>query len=709
MPYVPRPPRGTAGPSSQADQAQAPVTARDAYISHRLQSLVASRNTGPGMVKNALHDTDAGGGLHAGSTFDQPQRVGGYSQMAPMSPQEAHGFADQFGKEFDGLSPQDQAGWHPSNAGVDPRETVKADGTRVLNLGSGSGQGSATPGQPANGVGQSASSYFAGPEGGYSGYPAAPPAQVISGQPSDVGRALRDSVQIENNLPPRTQTGDVPPLSESTLLASQRGRMTPEQQQELSRSAQADASAAYNRMHPGPPDTQHGGYGKIGQVDSPDAPQDTVSTDAQGNRSILTAGGGTVSIPASQPQDAPASGGSGIVSNGVPQTRDANGSFVASFTPPGSSSGLAQATAAPATLDNESQKKIVAQYPEIGNAGSWANQSFIGALHPGANSMDDAQSALAYLSKPPQQPTPAPAIAQAPTLPSPSFAPVTTRPNNDLESFPPSTATANLPDAPQLSLATGAPAAPQPGVGNRGFDSSLASGFQTPALTSSVDGATITADQIRAPQPAADSAQTAAIARNNALGSTSSTPASQAAPSGRGWLSSLQDMLPKDSQPRYDTTTMPHVGFNSGQSIVSPAGPGTPGTPTPTPTGAAKALASAPSAANALNGATGAATALSNAPSAADKLSGATGSASAVTNLEPGSAQAYFGKQQGSFVPGSNPPPAAPPSAPSGTRNTPALGPKSAANMGAALPDDEEEGSAQAYFGKQQNGFSMAS
>jgi hypothetical protein len=78
------------------------------------------------------------------------------------------------------------------------------------------------------------------------------------------------------------------------------------------------------------------GYGKIGQVASPG---DSTVTDAAGNRTISTAGGGTVSIPASQPQTPPddsfpASNGTetGITSGGVPQVKQADGSFAAAKT-----------------------------------------------------------------------------------------------------------------------------------------------------------------------------------------------------------------------------------------------------------------------------------------------------------------------------------------------------------------------------------------
>ena len=63
----------------------------------------------------------------------------------------------------------------------------------------------------------------------------------------------------------------------------------------------------------------------------------------------------------------------------------------------------------------------MAQYPEVGIAGSWANTAFKAGLKPGQNTATDAQNTLDRLIKPDAAPTPAPAIAQNPTLPTPSF------------------------------------------------------------------------------------------------------------------------------------------------------------------------------------------------------------------------------------------------------------------------------------------------
>lgn len=101
-----------------------PVSNRDQYIKHHLSGLVST----PGRT----HDTDPDGGLHTGHLSDGPTPVGGYRHMDEDT---ATKYAQQFGDEFDKMSPRDQAAWRPGQAGL---------------------RSSASPGSP----GTSAQSYF---------------------------------------------------------------------------------------------------------------------------------------------------------------------------------------------------------------------------------------------------------------------------------------------------------------------------------------------------------------------------------------------------------------------------------------------------------------------------------------------------------------------------------------------------------------------
>jgi hypothetical protein len=115
--------------------------------------------------------------------------------------------------------------------------------------------------------------------------------------------------------------------------------------------------------------------------------------------------------------------------------------------------GVAQAFTPPKpTLDAAAQKGIVAQYPEIGQAGSWANTNFLAGLKQGANTAEDANKAYASLF--PKPPTPASPLALAsPTVDVPTL--------NQPTPGKPTALPARIADVPaqNFGLASGAPTA----------------------------------------------------------------------------------------------------------------------------------------------------------------------------------------------------------------------------------------------------------
>ena len=239
----------------------------------------------------------------------------------------------------------------------------------------------------------------------------------------------------------------------------------------------ADASSAMKQVAQNPGAfTGTTGYGKLGQVAAP-APANTNLTGtsavpytdpATGKTQV---GFVTVGNP-NAPDPLAGVGGTGEVRNGIPLQKDAKGNFVPAVSGPPlpppkaldlpSSPGASGPTydpANPPSLDRASQQAIVAQYPEVGNAGSWANTAFKAGLKPGQNTAADAQNTLDRLTKPDPAPTPAPAIAQNPTLPTPSFGSIPGPMYKFPQPLPGDTAAKQTPDAPAFNLGTGAPAA----------------------------------------------------------------------------------------------------------------------------------------------------------------------------------------------------------------------------------------------------------
>ena len=180
----------------------------------------------------------------------------------------------------------------------------------------------------------------------------------------------------------------------------------------------ADASSAMKQVAQNPGAfTGTTGYGKLGQVAAP-APANTNLTGtsavpytdpATGKTQV---GFVTVGNP-NAPDPLAGAGGTGAVRDGIPMQKDARGNFVPAVAGPPlpppkaldlpSSPGASGPTydpANPPSLDKTSQQAIVAQYPEVGNAGSWANTAFKAGLKPGQNTAADAQNTLDRLTKP---------------------------------------------------------------------------------------------------------------------------------------------------------------------------------------------------------------------------------------------------------------------------------------------------------------------
>jgi hypothetical protein len=247
--------------------------------------------------------------------------------------------------------------------------------------------------------------------------------------------------------------------------------------------------------------------------------------------------GGEVFIPANQPQTPPPGGGTGIYSQGVEQARNpkAGQPGELAFVPV---SGPALATnnpfdptyQAPAAmrpaLDNEEQKKIVAQYPEIGQAGSWAHANFMAGLKPGVNTGAQAQEALNTLIKAPTPPAadplPTPTLART----APAVIPNAGAP----KPLPASTLDAQAPTIPTFGLATGA---------------------ATPA-----------ANLNPLIKPAAPLVSTSIGVRDIAEPNPSLVARASQAVGGIAWGGS-QDIST-------DPTKQPRVGWNSGKSLVAP-------------------------------------------------------------------------------------------------------------------------------------------
>ena len=450
--------------------------------------------------------------------------------------------------------------------------------------------------------------------------------------------AQRDQVYSAASRATDTQGAGISPSTQAEM----RGTAGVGQQLQASQDAQQAADAAYQRQHPGPPSAAQGGYGALPAIPGQTqvAPTDggslmmfgangpqtiapgasvtslpgnkTIiggrgfatqvqsgagaanptqeagrSTNADGSVTIRTASGGTVTAPAGTPVAGGSTTGAdtGMVGAGGQQVvRNGQGTLT-----PGTPQVATPASSAPAKLDNESQKAIVAQYPEIANTGSYANTAFLAGLKPGQNTLADAQSVLQKILAPPSTPAaPAPTIAQTPTLPATNFAPITTRPNNDLETFPAGTAAAQTPAAPPVALNSGAPVAPP-----------MDTGFKTTIPASTVPGADVAATTYKNAQygdlaPTAggpsltgdDAIQQAAIERNANLGRPK--PAAPAAPTLPGTGNSLAGSggPSAPTSPAWDKAVADMNSFNAGSSA-------TPAAPAPTST-AAQTLANAP-------------------------------------------------------------------------------------------------------------------
>lgn len=150
----------------------------------------------------------------------------------------------------------------------------------------------------------------------------------------------------------------------------------------LGQRAQAAATQASLRSTPPPPV-----YGKVQQAPAfsdPLRPASEVSrvTDADGIFTAHTTGGGTVT--GAGPMSQGFANDAGIFVNGKPVTHDGRGNLVADIPRP--------------SLDAAAQKDIVSQYPEVANAGSWANTKFTAGLKLGVNTPAAAQDVLAGLT-----------------------------------------------------------------------------------------------------------------------------------------------------------------------------------------------------------------------------------------------------------------------------------------------------------------------
>lgn len=233
------------------------------------------------------------------------------------SPQDRARMMDQFRDEYSQL-PDDQRQQWENKAGMgDVRSDRESGGSATTSSGSGSSLSSGglqTGGLTTGGLssgGGSASTPFA--------------VNMTPRSASSAGGGYgNDAAPLVRPAEP----AGMDPATARTL----HGTATVADRQTVSR----DAQNAANRAMTLPRDPT-GFYGKLSQ--HADAPQDQVSTDEAGNQHVATVGGGTVDVPAAQPQDAPdgsfaASNGAstGIYANGKEQVKQPDGQFAVAAT-----------------------------------------------------------------------------------------------------------------------------------------------------------------------------------------------------------------------------------------------------------------------------------------------------------------------------------------------------------------------------------------